>query len=106
MSRRERSLRPDPALLVAAPALGFLVAGLATALSRWRWQVVCERVCGPFLPADWPPAWIESFRRAMDWQTPLAVAAVATLVLVALWAGLRSGPGSGRCRGAGDLPAR
>jgi hypothetical protein len=91
LSRRQRCHPASVALLVATVALGFLAVGLAVAFERWRWNLLCARICGPFLPADWPPAWIESFRKAMDWHTPLAVAAVAALGLVVLWTGRHAG---------------
>jgi len=81
MTRHQRSIAPDPLLLAAAPTLLLLVAGLATGLRRWQWARVCERICGPFLPGDASAAWIEAFRRAMDWHTPLAASAAAAMIL-------------------------
>jgi hypothetical protein len=91
MNLRERSRPASAALLLAAPALGLLAAGLALALERWHWAMVCVRICGPFLPADLPQREIEAFRRALDWHTPLALAAAAALAVLALWLGLRAG---------------
>ena len=91
MSVRQLGVRADAALLLWAPSLALLAVGLVTAFERWRWESICVRICGPFLDAGWPPAAIDSFRRAMDWHMPLGVAAVAALVLLALLAGLHSG---------------
>jgi hypothetical protein len=91
---RERSQPASVALLLAAPALCLLAASLLLAFERWRWESICVRICGPFLPVELPYRDIDAFRRAMDWHTPLAVAAAAALVLVALWAGARVGRAS------------
>jgi len=91
MPLRERSQSIHAALRVAAPALLLLFTSLTEALQRWRWQHLCERICGPFLPADMPAAWSASWHRALDWHTPLAVAGAAALVLLALWIGLCRG---------------
>jgi hypothetical protein len=91
MPCRERSQPVSAPLWVAAPALILLETSLAEALQRWAWERVCLMTCSPFLPADMPAAWIASWRRALDWHTPLAVAGGAALVLLALWIGLRHG---------------
>lgn len=93
MTRRERSQPVHAALLLAAPALCLLAASLLLALERWRWESICARVCGPFLPVGLAHRDIESLRRALDWHTPLAVAAGAALVLLAIGAGARAGSG-------------
>lgn len=93
MAPRQRSHRASAAVLLAAPALCLLASSLVLAFERWRWAWICVRVCGPFLPADLTHREREAFLRAMDWHTPLAAAAAAALVLLALWAGWRYGRG-------------
>lgn len=97
MAHRERSTRASAAVLLAAPALSLLAASLLLAFERWRWESICVRVCGPFLPIDLPHRELETWRRAMDWHTPLMVATAAALVLLALWAGWRCGRDAIRC---------
>ena len=91
MAPRERSRRASAAVLLATPALGLLASSLVLAFERWRREWICARVCGPFLPADLSGRERAALLRAMDWQSPLAVAAAAALVLLALWAGWRFG---------------
>lgn len=90
MPLRERNRPILAALLVVVPAL-LLVTSLREALLRWRWEHLCERICGPFLPADMPAGSIAAWHRALDWHSPLAVAGAATVVLLALWIGWRRG---------------
>jgi hypothetical protein len=91
MPMHERSQPVSAPLWVAAPALLLLLTSLAEARQRWAWERVCRMTCGPYLSADMPAVWIASWQRAVDWHTPLAVAGVAALVLLALWIGLRHG---------------
>ena len=91
MPMHERSQPVSAPLWVAAPAVLLLLTSLAEARQRWAWERVCRMTCGPYLSADMPAAWIASWHRALDWHTPLAVAGVAALVLLALWIGLRHG---------------
>jgi hypothetical protein len=50
---------------------------LLEALQRWRFERICSMTCGPF----WEAELIGQLRAAMDWQTPLALAALP----LALW---------------------
>lgn len=64
------------ALLLAAWCAAFALE----ALQRWRFERLCAMVCGPF----WEPALVEPLRRAMDWRSPLALAALPLVVLAVL----------------------
>jgi hypothetical protein len=91
MPMRERSQPLSAPLWVAAAALLLLLTSLAEARQRWAWDRVCRMTCAPYRSADLPAAWLASWDRAVDWQTPLTVAGVAALVLLALWIGVRQG---------------
>lgn len=64
-------------LLVLAVATGWSIVFVIEALQRWRFERICAMACGPF----WEVGTVELIRHAMDWQTPLALAALP----LALW---------------------
>lgn len=68
-------------LLLALPLLGWSGWFLWSAFGRWRHESICAMVCGPFVPVELA----DHYRRAFDWQTPLALAG-APLLALALWA--------------------
>lgn len=75
---------------------------LNIAQARWRHERICAMVCGPFIPVEL----VEQYRRAFDWRTPLAIAAVPLVVWI-LWAIWRKLRPRQRALGApGDTPRR
>lgn len=68
-------------LLLLVLSLGWSGWFLWAAFGRWRFEVFCSFVCGPFVPASLA----EQYRRAFDWQTPLLLAAAPLAALAACW---------------------
>jgi hypothetical protein len=64
-------------LLMFLASVGWSVFLLLEALQRWRFERICSMTCGPF----WDAELIGQLRAEMDWQTPLALAALP----LALW---------------------
>lgn len=68
-------------LLLLVLSLGWSGWFLWAAFGRWRFEVFCSFVCGPFVPVELA----EQYRRAFDWQTPLMLAALPLAALGFWW---------------------
>jgi hypothetical protein len=69
-------------LVLPLLATGWSGVFLFEALHRWRFERICAMTCGPF----WDAGTVEVIRAAMDWHTPLALAALP----LALWGALQA----------------
>jgi len=69
-------------LLLPLLAVGWSGVFLVEALQRWRFERICAMSCGPF----WEAGTVELIRSAMDWHTPLALAALPLALWAARWA--------------------
>ncbi|MCU0952797.1 MAG: hypothetical protein MUC68_17595 [Burkholderiaceae bacterium] len=88
---RQHSRRCPPAWWLALAALAGAVATAATAVDRFAWLRLCERICGPYAL----PAQVETVRRSIDWATPLAWSLCAAAVLALALVHARLAPGRG-----------
>lgn len=64
-------------LVLPLLAAGWSGVFLLEALDRWRFERICAMTCGPF----WEVGTVELIKDAMDWHTPLTLAALP----LALW---------------------
>lgn len=73
--------------VVLAISAGWSGVFLMEALDRWRFERICAMTYGPF----WEVGTVELIKSAMNWHTPLTLAALP-LVLWGAWS-LRCGRG-------------
>lgn len=85
----ERWLALARRLLLPLLSIGWSGMFLLEALQRWRFERICAMTCGPF----WEVGTVEMIRAAMDWHTPLALAALPLAVMCG-WRLLSRGGGS------------
>lgn len=69
-------------LLLPLLAAGWSGVFVLEALQRWWFERICAMSCGPF----WEVDTVELIRSAMDWHTPLALAALPLALWAARWA--------------------
>ena len=78
--------------VLLAASVGWSGVFLLEALDRWRFERICAMTCGPF----WEVGTVELIKGAMDWHTPLTLAALP----LALW-----GVWLLQCRRGGSIAA-
>jgi hypothetical protein len=92
MNRVVRPFRPRLVLtLLALAGAGAALWQAGQAWARWRFERWCVMTCPPF----WDAAGIDALRAAMDWRTPLVLAAaMAALAMAAAAMAWRAGRAS------------